>query len=176
MSPSTKNAAWAIPQRAPPCHSTWARPTKAPGEHTLGRAGSFPACPVGMTCRSSSVTLHCGTNRHRTEARPSPSEREFIPVSGTTLCPISDFSKHQTSCWRAFATLLPAWLLKMKQSCGWLCSSFHIIMPVGWCEFAMKQERQHAQIWTRLNFQDWFLLFQAHLPGVEWNFYKAVKR
>lgn len=42
--PSTKNAAWAIPQRAPPCHGAWARPTKAPGEHALGRAGSFPAC------------------------------------------------------------------------------------------------------------------------------------
>lgn len=78
--------------------------------------------------------------------------------------------------WRAFSTLSPAWLFKIKRSCGWLGSWFRVIRAAGCCGFATKQERQHAQIWTRLNFQDWFLLFQAHLPGVQAEFLKSCQR
>lgn len=40
-----------------------------------------------------------------------------VPIQARIYSQIR-FPKHQTCCWGAFSTLLPAWLLKMKQRSG----------------------------------------------------------
>lgn len=72
---------------------------------------------------------------HRTRARLSPSVEEFAPKSGFPSIKPADEEhfplSYQPDCSR--------WSKGMDN-----CSSFHVITPVGWCGFAMKQERQHA--------------------------------
>lgn len=148
MSPSMKSSAWANPLSGPSLQPTWARPM--PVAPSLAQPAAPPLSPCTM-------------------APVAQDRSKAVPIWARIYSQIR-FSKHQTCCWGAFSTVLPAWLLKMKQRYGRLCSSFPVITPVGWWGFAMKQEKQHAQIGTRLNFQEWFLLFQAHLPGVQWKF------
>lgn len=54
---------------------------------------------------------------HRTGAKFIP--KFTVPV-WARIYSQTRFPKHQTCCWGALSTLLPAWLLKMKQRYGWL--------------------------------------------------------